>query len=161
MPGSFLSTEIPIPLWNHYTDLQMKFFPVQSCNILKEVFPGNILPGCTRMPLHEYMNVRETIKPANLIEIRYEDFKKKPVEMIRDIYTGNLTCPASRKHCPGWKSYLSRNKPEGRQPYPIEPETYRLVNRYAGDILTRLEYQITSPLEQSVRNKMIFPFPYK
>ena len=96
--------------------------------------------------LHEYMNVRETIKPGNLIEIRYEDFKKKPVEMIRDIYR-QFNMPGIKEALPRMESYLGRNKPDGRQPYNIEPETYRLVNGYAGDIITRLEYQITSPLE--------------
>jgi hypothetical protein len=96
--------------------------------------------------LHEYMNLRETIKPGNLIEIRYEDFKKQPVEMIQDIYR-QFNMPGIKEALPRMESYLSRNKPDGRQPYNIEPETYRLVNGYAGDIITRLEYQITSPLE--------------
>ena len=96
--------------------------------------------------LHEYMNVRDTIKPANLIEIRYEDFKKQPFELIRDIYR-QFNMPGLQEALPAMESYLSRNKPEGRQPYAVEPETYRLVNSYAADIITRLEYQITSPLE--------------
>jgi hypothetical protein len=96
--------------------------------------------------LHEYMNVRETIKPGNLIEIRYEDFKKQPVEMIQDIYR-QFNMPGIKEALPLMEKYLSRNKPDGRQPYTIEPETYHLVNGYAGDILTRLEYQITSPVE--------------
>jgi hypothetical protein len=55
--------------------------------------------------------------------------------------------PGIKEALPRMESYLGRNKPDGRQPYNIEPETYRLVNGYAGDIITRLEYQITSPLE--------------
>ncbi len=96
--------------------------------------------------LHEYLNVRETIRPGNLIEIRYEDFKKQPVEMIRDIYR-QFNMPDIEEALPRMESYLSRNKPDGRQPYTIEPETYFLVNNYAADIITRLEYQITSPSE--------------
>jgi hypothetical protein len=93
--------------------------------------------------LHEYINVRETIKPGNLIEIRYEDFKKMPVEIIREIYM-KFNMPGINEAVPRMESYLSKNKPDGRQPYLIEPETYQLVNEYAGDILTRLDYQITS-----------------
>ncbi len=92
------------------------------------------------------MNVRETIKPGNLIEIRYEDFKKQPVEMIREIYR-QFNMPGIKEALPRMESYLSRNKPDGRLPYTIEPETYLLVNNYAADIITRLEYQITSPLK--------------
>jgi hypothetical protein len=55
--------------------------------------------------------------------------------------------PGIGEALPRMESYLSRNKPDGRKPYPIEPETYGLVNNYAADIITRLEYQITNPLE--------------
>jgi hypothetical protein len=96
--------------------------------------------------LHEYMNVRDTIKAGNLIEIRYEDFKKQPIEFIQDIYR-QFNMQGIKEALPRMESYLIRNKPDGRQPYPVDPETYRLVNDYAGDIVTRLEYQITNPLE--------------
>jgi hypothetical protein len=96
--------------------------------------------------IHEYFKVRETIKPGNLFEIKYEDFKNRPVEIIRDIY-GQFKLPGLAEALPRMESYLSRNKPDVRQPYPIEPETYRLVNGYAGDIIRELEYQVTSPSE--------------
>jgi hypothetical protein len=96
--------------------------------------------------LHEYFEVKKTILPKNLIEIRYEDFKKQPVEMIRGIYR-QFNMPGLEEALPRMQSYLSRNKPEGRIPYPIEPETYQLVNSFAGDILTQLEYQKTGPSE--------------
>jgi hypothetical protein len=95
--------------------------------------------------LHEYLNVRETIKPGNLIEIRYEDFKKQPIEFIRNIYR-QFNMPDLQEALTGMELYLSMNEPDGRQPYLIEPETYDLVNLFAADIITRLEYQITSPL---------------
>jgi hypothetical protein len=95
--------------------------------------------------LHEYIHAREMIKPGNLFEIRYEDFKKQPVEFIQDIYR-QFNMPGIKDALPRMESYLSRNKPDGRQPYPIAPETYGLVNNYAADIITRLEYQITNPL---------------
>jgi hypothetical protein len=53
--------------------------------------------------------------------------------------------PGLEEALPAMESYLSRNRPEGRQPYPVEPETYHLVNNYAQDIITGLEYQITRP----------------
>lgn len=96
--------------------------------------------------LHEYMNVRDTIKAGNLIEIRYEDFKKQPIEFIQDIYR-QFNMQGIKEALPRMESYLIRNKPDGRQPYPVETETYRLVNDYAVDIVSRLEYQITNPLE--------------
>jgi hypothetical protein len=38
--------------------------------------------------------------------------------------------------------YLENNHPDTRVPYQIAPETYRLVNEYAVDIVRKLGYQI-------------------
>jgi len=90
--------------------------------------------------LQEYMQVRETIKPVNLIEIRYEDFKKQPVGMIRTIYD-QFKLPGMQEALPRMEAYLQKNQPDARKPYPVEPETYRLVNACAGDIVNNLGYQ--------------------
>ncbi len=120
--------------------------PGSELQHLEDGIPREYFARLYKDALHEYLKVKGTIPPENLLEIRYEDFKKQPVEMIRDIYC-KFNMPGLEEALPRIESYLSRNKPEGRQPYPIEPETYHLVNSYAGDILTKLEYQITRPLE--------------
>jgi hypothetical protein len=120
--------------------------PGSELQHLEGGIPREYFAKLYRDAIHEYMKLRETIKPGNLIEIRYEDFKKTPIDMIREIYT-QFNMPGITEALPRMESYLSRNKPEGRQPYPIEIDTYRLVNSYAGDIITGLEYQITSPQE--------------
>ncbi len=127
----------------HFTN---EVLPGSELQHLEGGIPREYFARLYKEALHEYLNVRETIKPGHLVEIRYEDFKKQPFETIRDIYM-KFDMPGIKDALPAMESYLSRNKPEGRQPYPIEPETYSLVNRYAGDIITRLEYQITRSLE--------------
>ena len=69
------------------------------CRFVNEVLPGSELQhlegGIPREyfarlykdSLNEYMVAKESIKPDNLMEIRYEEFKEQPVEILRDIYT--------------------------------------------------------------------------
>jgi len=93
----------------------------------------------------EYMKSKDIIKPDNLIEIRYEDFKEKPVEFLRDIYT-RFNLPGIEDALPRMESYLVNNHPETRTTYQINPETYRLVNEHAGEIVRELGYKmIESP----------------
>ena len=91
--------------------------------------------------LHEYMKVKEIIKPDSLIEIRYEEFKEQPLETIRDIYS-RFKIPGIEETLPRMKTYLAKNHPDARQPYQIDQETYELVNAYAGDFVKKLGYQI-------------------
>ena len=87
------------------------------------------------------MNAKESIKPDNLMEIRYEEFKERPVEFLRDIYR-QFNIPGIEEAMPGMESYLANNHPDTRATYQIAQETYRLVNEYAGDIVRKLGYQI-------------------
>jgi hypothetical protein len=96
--------------------------------------------------LDEYMEVKNTIKPGDLIEIRYEDFKNRPLEFIQDIYR-QFNMPGLQDALPRMESYLGKNNPDSRKSYIIEPETYHLVNHYAGDIIGRLHYEVVNPPE--------------
>jgi hypothetical protein len=122
-----------------------------------EVLPGSELQhieggipreGFARLykdSIHEYNRVKESIKPANLIEIKYEDFKNRPLERIREIYE-QFNIPGIEEALPLMDSYLNNNHPDGRKPYETDPEIYHLVNEYAGDIVKRLGYPtIESP----------------
>ena len=91
--------------------------------------------------LHEYWHAKERIKPGNLMEIRYEEFKEKPLEILRDLYK-QFNIPGFEEALPRMKSYLETNHPDIRLPYQIAPETYRLVNEYAGDMVSKLGYQL-------------------
>jgi hypothetical protein len=94
--------------------------------------------------LHEYMQVKQIISPLNLIEIRYEEFKIQPLEMLRDIYK-QLNIPCIEEAVPRMEAYLKNNHPDSRELYQIEPETYRLVNVYAADMLKKLGYPVIEP----------------
>ena len=48
--------------------------------------------------LNEYMDAKQCINPDNLMEIRYEEFKERPVEFLRDIYQ-KFNIPGIEKAC--------------------------------------------------------------
>jgi hypothetical protein len=91
--------------------------------------------------LNEYMKVKGNIKPGNLLEIRYEDFKKDPIQNISNIYK-QLNISGIDQALPFMKTYLEENHPDSRQPYTMDPDSYQLVNKYAEDIIKTLGYPI-------------------
>ena len=101
--------------------------------------------------MHEYINVKETIKQGNLLEIKYEEFQERPVEILRDIYH-QFKIPGINEALPRMESYLNKNRSDARQSYQIESETYHLVNDYAGDVVKRLGYQLINPSGEPLKD---------
>jgi hypothetical protein len=89
--------------------------------------------------LDEYIKVKNEIKPSNLLEIKYEEFKKHPIQSIRDIYT-YFNISGFEAALPKMEAYLEDNHPKTRKPYEINPETYQLVNDFAGIYVASLGY---------------------
>lgn len=123
------------------------------CRFVNAVLPGSELQhlegGIPREyfarlykdSLTEYMDAKQCINTDNLIEIRYEEFKERPVEFLSNIYTRfNITGIGTV--LPAMESYLANNHPDTRATYQIASETYQLVNKYAGDIVRKLGYPI-------------------
>jgi hypothetical protein len=130
------------------------YYVVESlCRFVNEILPGSELQhldgginreNCARLyrdSLHEYMNTKESIKPGNLKEIRYEEFKERPIEILRDTYT-ELNIAGIEEALPLMESYFGMNDPETRKSYQIPEETYRYVNEYSTDIVIKLGYKI-------------------
>ena len=141
MPGLFSFTETPITVVESLCRFVNEILPGSELQHLEGGIPREHFARLYKDSLHEYMIAKESIKPANLMEIRYEEFKKRPVEILRDIYT-QFNIPGIEEALPRMESYLGNNHPDTRKPYQIAPETYRLVNEYAGDIVSKLGYQI-------------------
>ena len=115
--------------------------PGSELQHLEAGLPRELFARLYKDSLNEYMNVKESIKPDNLMEIRYEEFKERPVEFIRDIYT-RFNIAGFDRAIPGMESYLANNHPDTRAAYQIAQETYRLVNEYAWDFVRKLGYQV-------------------
>ncbi len=94
-----------------------------------------------RDSINEYLSAKESISPGNLIEIKYEDFKENPLDFLRDIYA-RFNIPGFGEALPLMKAYLEKNTTPSRTPYQLSPDTFRLVNEYAGDIVLKYGYPI-------------------
>jgi hypothetical protein len=98
--------------------------------------------------LNEYMDARQCINPDNLLEIRYEEFKERPIEFLSDIYK-RFNIPGIENILPVMEAYVADNNPDTRTTYQIAQETYHLVNEYAGDIVRKLGYPIVESPHES------------
>ena len=87
------------------------------------------------------MDAKKIIRPDNLLEIRYEEFKERPVEFLCDIYS-RFNIPGIEQVLPRMESYIANNHPDTRAAYQIAQETCQLVNEYAWDIVRKLGYPI-------------------
>jgi hypothetical protein len=131
----------PYPVVESFSRFVNAVLPGAELQHLEGGIPREYFARLYKDSLLEYMNVKDSIKPENLMEIRYEEFKNRPVEILGEIYS-QFNIPGLKEALPAMKSYLENNHPDRRVPYQIAPETYKLVNEYAGDIVTRLGYQI-------------------
>jgi hypothetical protein len=128
------------------------------CRFVNAVLPGSELQhlegGIPREyfarlykdSLNEYMDARQCINPDNLMEIRYEEFKERPIEFLNDIYN-RFNIPGIARTLPVMEAYIADNNPDTRTTYQIAQETYNLVNEYAVDIVRNLGYPIVESPE--------------
>jgi len=117
-----------------------KILPGSELQHLEEGMPREQFAELYRDSINEYNSVKESISPANLIEIKYEEFKDRPLEFLRDIYK-RFNIPGFEDALPFMETYLAKNSHPSRTAYQVDPETFRLVNKYARDIVQKLGYQ--------------------
>jgi hypothetical protein len=89
--------------------------------------------------INRYFEERKLIPEENLIEIRFEDFKKDIPGNLAMIYT-KLGIDGFDENRDKLSGYLESQKSYRQVKYDIDPETIRWVNEYAGDIVARLNY---------------------
>jgi hypothetical protein len=94
-----------------------------------------------RDSVKEYESGRESIKPGNLLEIKYEEFNDRPIDFLSDIYS-RFNINGFEEALPFMETYIVNNTHPSRTSYQISPETYKLVNEYARDIVQKYGYQI-------------------
>lgn len=89
--------------------------------------------------MNEYFKDKILIQPANLMEIRFEDFKKEPVLFIQQMFE-QFGIPGFQEALPFYQKYLEEVSGFNQGKYELTDETIFLVNKYAGDIVDRLGY---------------------
>ena len=136
----------PYPVVESLYRFANAILPGSELQHLDKGIPRSFFIQLYKEAIDEYLRIKTSITPQNLIEIKYEEFKKQPIEMIRDVYD-RFGIEGFEKALPYMTSYFENNHPDERKPYSIDPETYHLVNTYAGDIVTKLGYTVVqSPM---------------
>ena len=79
------------------------------------------------------------IRPENLIEVRYEEFKKDQLAGLREIYE-HLGLDGFNEALPVFQEYLKEMSSFQQHSYEISRQTIDLLNSQAGDILEELGY---------------------
>jgi hypothetical protein len=91
--------------------------------------------------MNRYFSSKHAIPKDQLIELKMEDFVKDKMGYLEEIYS-NFSIQGFENARPYFEEYLSKVSTYSREPYEIPAETYRLMNQYASDIITRLGYEI-------------------
>jgi hypothetical protein len=91
--------------------------------------------------MHRYQADKLLLSPGDLLEIRMEDFLQNKLQYLSEIYKA-FQIETFEEAKPLMEAYLHENSGYTRESYEIHPDTFRLVNQYAADIVTRLGYSI-------------------
>jgi len=89
--------------------------------------------------IRQYFIDKVSIPKENLFEIRFEDFKKNPLETLDQVYQ-RFEMPDFDGNKKNYESYMDEISGFKRNGYEIDPETIHWVNEYAGDIVDKLKY---------------------
>ncbi len=106
---------------------------------------GNILSR-TRLTrlyadmIRQYQVEKHLIPPENLIEIRFEEFSKNPLDGLKEIFT-KFSLHSYPEAEPFFKSYLDEVSEFRQTSYEISDETIQGINENAGDLVEDYGYQ--------------------
>jgi len=89
--------------------------------------------------VRKYFSDKHKIPDNNLIEIRFEDFKKDTKGTLERIFN-QFDIPGFEENKAIFEKYLEDQKDHSHVSYSITPETIQSVNEFAGDIIEKLDY---------------------
>ena len=90
--------------------------------------------------IRRYFRDRNLIPEGNLVELRFEEFRKDPLSGLKQVYS-SLNLPGYAEAEPFFQEYLKDVSDFQHKPYSIHPETIEMINAHASDILQRLGYE--------------------
>jgi len=89
--------------------------------------------------IRQYFIDKDKIRHGNLVEIRFEDFRKNPVDAMEIIFK-QFGMPGFEENRRNYEDYMVEMSGFQQTKYEITPETIQWVNEFAGDIVDRLGY---------------------
>jgi hypothetical protein len=94
--------------------------------------------------VRRYRADKQKIVPGNLLEIRFEDFSKNPLENLGKIFE-QFHIPGFEDDLPLFKSFMEEGSEYRQNRYEVNDETISYVNEYASDIIEWLGYPKRNP----------------
>jgi hypothetical protein len=89
--------------------------------------------------IRRYYNEKHIIPPENLIEIKFEDFRRNIHQGLGNIFS-QFDIQGFEQNENQFEEYIESQKEYRQTSYDIDPETIHWVNEYAGDIVEKLNY---------------------
>ena len=103
----------------------------------------NVLSFYERL-MKRYLADRHLIPAGNLVEVRFEDMERAPLEELRRIY-GELGLPGFAVAEPAFRAYLRAVSGYRKNTYRLDPAAIAAVNRRWGFALERWGYERLEP----------------
>lgn len=96
--------------------------------------------------LHDYIDDKKKVKPDNIIEIKYEDFEKQPLEGLKAIYN-QFGIEDFDKLKPLFSEYLKSQKEHKINSYSIEENELQEIANKLNFAMKYWDYSIPSKLQ--------------
>jgi hypothetical protein len=97
------------------------------------------------MIIRDYEEQKSLIPPENLVEIRYEDFDKDPLEGLRSIYA-SLGLDGFEESIPAFTDYLESQKRFERGNHSFDPDELERISRRLGFAFQWYGYSSTTDI---------------
>jgi len=94
----------------------------------------------------DYFSQRESVNEGSLVEIKFEDLERNPINVLGKIYE-KLQLPCFDQAMPYYQSYLKTLQGYKKNTYTMSKADYQLVSDSWNDTLGRWGYSLPSNLE--------------
>lgn len=112
---------------------------LQLNSITDEEMEQNILRNYMEL-YHAYKEQKQSLAPANLYEVRFEDIEQDALAITEDIYR-KLGLPGWDEAKPAIESYILGKKGYKKNKYQYNPRTIQLVNEHWGEAFDEWGYE--------------------
>ncbi len=120
--------------------LYEKILPIFSFQHVKREEIDRLIFDFYKGVYKKYFAERDLIPEGNLVEIRYEEFVKKPIEILESVYK-DLNLEGFKKAKPNFEKFFAKYKDYKPYTYRINEEIKEKVYREWGFAFEKLGYQ--------------------
>jgi len=94
--------------------------------------------------MQKFLVTKARIPQGNLVEVRFEDLEKAPLDQLRHVYEG-LGLPGFAEAEPAFRAYLDSIAGYEKNEYPVTDDLIEKVNRHWGFAFDAWGYEVLRP----------------